>query len=546
MSRGRWSAPALVGALLLAAGCGGAATTGSAPGSTAPAAYGPAQTVVEVGDFSDAVTLDPGSAYETTSVGADILCYATLVRFPTGDLTNVTPWLAEKWDVSADGKTWTFHLKPNMKFSSGNPVTADDVVYTFQRIVNLGDNDPASWLVTQTGITKDNVDQLVRAVDPATVTITLPQTFSPGAFLAILANTLTGIVDSKVVKAHVQGNDWGAKWLYDHSAGAGPYVLQQWTKDQKLVFVANPNFTLGPQPAIKQVIWNHVPENTTQLDMLQHGDADIADSLSADQIASLSGSSTVKVFKAPQIAMEYLGMDVGNVPAFKHPEVLQAVRWAINYDDIATHLLKGNALPLQGIIPKGIFGYSNQQPFSFDPAKAKQLLAQAGFPTGFSATLTISSSQAAGGIPASALADALKADLAQAGINVTIQQLASSELLSQYRAHKLQMVLAGWFMDYPDPQDFAAPFGDYSQKSLIWRLEDNDQELAQLVQQAAGLQNGPARQQLYDRINQIEWQRGPFAILYQPLTAVAYSAKLQHLVWDPANGIDYPELSKGQ
>jgi peptide/nickel transport system substrate-binding protein len=544
----RWLRVAATAALaVMVAGCGGAATTGTGGAATkaaAPATYGPNETIVQVGDITDAVTLDPGAAYETTSVGADILTYATLVHYPTGDLSNVKPWLASSWEVSPDGKTWTFHLAPNMKFSSGDPVTADDVVYTFERIVNLP-NDPASWLVTQMGITKDNVDQVVKAADPGTVTIALPKAFSPGAFLAILANTVTGIVDGKVVKDHVQNGDWGSKWLYNHSAGAGPYVLTNWTKDQQVEFTVNPNYTAGPAPSIKHILWKNVTDNTAQLDQLQRGDADIATGLSPDQIASLSGSSTLKVFKAPQIAMEYLGMDVGNVPAFQHPEVLQAVRWAIDYKSITDNLLKGNATPLEGIVPKGIFGYTANEPFTFDPAKAKQLLAAAGYGNGFSVTLSIPSGQVAGGVSASNLATAIQGDLAQAGIKVQIQQLAGSELLSQYRAHKLQMVLAGWFMDYPDPQDFGGPFGDYTQKSLIWRLQDDDQQLAQLAQQAAALQNGPQRQALYDQMNQIEWQKGPFAIMYQPVTALGYSGKLQNLVWDPANGIDYAQISKG-
>jgi peptide/nickel transport system substrate-binding protein len=550
----RWlRGAALIMLAIAVAGCGGAATTGttgttggsSASGTaSSPTTYGPAQTIVQVGDITDPVTMDPGSAYETTSVGADILTYATLVHYPTGDLTNVKPWLASSWDTSADGRTWTFHLAPNMKFSSGDPVTAADVVYTLERVVNLP-NDPASWLITQMGITPQNVDQVVKATDPSTVTISLPQAFSPGAFLAIFANTITGVVDSKVVKAHVQSGDWGAKWLYNHSAGAGPYVLTNWTKDEKVEFTVNPNYTAGPAPAIKHIIWNNVTDNTAQLDQLQRGDADIATGLSPDQIASLSSSSTLKVFKAPEIAMEYLGMDVGNVPAFQKPQVLQAVRWAIDYKSITTNLLKGNATPLEGIVPKGIFGYTANEPFTFDPAKAKQLLAAAGYPNGFSVTLTVPSGQVAGGIAASDLATALQGDLGQAGIKVQIQQLAGSELLSQYRAHKLQMVLAGWFMDYPDPQDFGGPFGDYTQKSLIWRLQDNDQQLAKLAQQAAALPNGAQRQSLYDQMNQLEWQSGPFAIMYQPVTALGYSAKLQNLVWDPANMIDYAQITKG-
>src|SRR5437016_1801417 len=108
--------------------------------------------------------------------------YSNLVTFPRGNLTQPRPEVAQSWDVSQDARTYTFHLKRGIVFSSGNPLTADDVLYSFQRVVNLP-KDPASWLITQTGIDDRNVASAVQAPDPYTVVITLPKPFSPGAFL---------------------------------------------------------------------------------------------------------------------------------------------------------------------------------------------------------------------------------------------------------------------------------------------------------------------------------------------------------------------------
>jgi peptide/nickel transport system substrate-binding protein len=548
--RRRGPALGLVAAVLVAAaGCGGSAAPATQVGKPASSTgssttYSPAQTLVVAGDITDAVTLDPGSAYEFSSGTAVRLTYATLATFPVGNMSQPAPYLAQSWSVSSDGKTWTFHLKPNMKFSNGDPVTADDVVYSFERVVNLK-NDPASWLVTQMGFTPQNFSQYIKAVDPTTVTITLPKPFSPGAFLAIMTNGVTSVVDQKVVEQHVQGNDWGAAWLYNHSAGAGPYELVNWTKDVKMEFVANPNYTAGTAPSIKHIIFNSVTDNTTQLDELQRGTADIALDLSADQIASLANDSNVKVFKAPEESMTYVGMDVGNVPALANPQVREAVKYAIDYSSIIKNLLAGNGVELQDIIPNGIFGYVSQNPFTYDPAKAKAMMAAAGFPNGFSATLTIPNGTVSGGVDGTSLGDALQSEMAQAGIRITLQQLTSSELFSEYRAHKLQMVLATWGMDYPDPQDFAAPFGDYTQKSLIWRLQDNDQQMAKVVEQAATMQNTPQRAALYLQLFDME-KTGPFALIYQPDTVLAYSAKLGNFAWDPSNGTAYWQITKTQ
>ena len=186
------------------------------PVRSAPA-YGPQQTIVLAIDISDAVSLDPQMAYEQSTILTDLQTYNTLVKFPIGDFRQVNPSLATSWTVSQDNKTYTFHLRHGIKFSSGNTMTAQDVVYTFQRVVNL-QKDPASWLITQMGLDDKNVTSAVTAPDPYTVVISLPKPFSPGAFFSILANPVASVVDSQTVKAHVQGDDWGDR-LAERSLG---------------------------------------------------------------------------------------------------------------------------------------------------------------------------------------------------------------------------------------------------------------------------------------------------------------------------------------
>lgn len=534
--RSRYAVLALAGSGLVLAGCG----TSAAP--TQSVSYGPNNTVVTAGDISDAVTLDPQVAYEFSSVAAEHQLYDTLVKFPPGNLTTPVPSLATSWSVSSNGQTWTFHLRPGVTFSSGDPVTAQDVVYTFERVVNLP-NDPASWLVTQTGLSAANVGQLVKAVNPSTVSITLPQPFSQGAFLAVMANSVVDIVDSKVVKAHVKNGDWGTAWLYNHSAGTGPYVLDNWTKNVEMDFTANPHYNLGPAPSIKRVVWKNVSDTTTRLDMLKRGNADVALGLTTQQIDSLKGNPKINVIKVPQIAMQYLGLGVQQVPALGSPYVREALKYAVDYQAIVSKLLDGNGTLLQGIIPRGIFGYTAATPFSYDPAKAKALLAQGGYPNGFSATMLIPNGTVFGGVAAADLAEILQSNFAAIGVHIQIRQLEASQMYTMYRAHQAQMVLAGWGMDYPDPQDFAAPFGDYTQKSLIWRLQDNNQALSALVEKAAAMANTPARAALYQQIN-TDLESGPFIVLYQPDEVIAYSKTIHHLTYDDLNGIDYANLTK--
>jgi peptide/nickel transport system substrate-binding protein len=506
--------------------------------------YGPQQTlIIARGDIGDAVTLDPNLVYEVAGAVADHNMYSNLVTFVRGNLTQPRGQVARSWEVSQDARTYTFHLNHGIVFTSGNPLTADDVIYSFQRVVNLPKN-PASWLITQMGIDDKNVLTAVKAPDPYTVVVALPKPFSPGAFLSIMANPVAGIVDSKTVKAHVQNNDWGSAWLNDHSAGSGPYELVKWERQVSMELTANPRYALGPSPSIKRIVFSNIIENTVQREMLGRGDVDIALDLSAAQLAALKNEPKFYVFQIPDLAMQYLAMDVKNVPAFGKAGVRQAVKYAIDYDGIINGLLNGNGLPLQGVIPKGLFGYDPSLPFKHDPAKAKSLLSEAGFGNGFTAELLVATAPAAGGISSGDLAAKVKNDLAAVGITINVRQMVGSEMIKSYRGQQAQMVLIGWFVDYPDPDDFAKPFGDYTQKSLAWRVQYYNDPLAKLVGQAAGLQNTPERAALYKKVNQMMTEDGPFAILYQPMISYGVSKRIQNFVSDPVNSIDFSSMTK--
>src|SRR5437879_13080748 len=273
-------------------------------------------------------------------------------------------------------------------------------------------------------------------------------------------------------------------------------------------------------------------------------DADIAWDLSAAQIAAARSDARFYIVQTPDLAMEYLGMEVKNVPAFGKAEARRAVKDALDYDGIIRDLLTGNGAPLQGVIPKGLFGYDPALPFKHDPAKARSLLQEAGFANGFTTDLLASTGTAAGGISAGDLAAKIKNDLAEVGITANVRQVASSELLKTYRGLQSQMVLLSWLLAYPDPDDFAKPFGDYTQTSLAWRLQYYNDPLAKLVDQAAGLQNTPERLSLYKRVNETIAQDGPFAVLYQPIVSLGVSNRIQNLSYDPVNFLDFQSMTK--
>jgi peptide/nickel transport system substrate-binding protein len=324
----------------------------------------------------------------------------------------------------------------------------------------------------------------------------------------------------------------------------GPYELVKWERQVTMDLVANPRYNLGPAPSIKRIVLANIMENTVQREMLGRGDADIAWDLSASQIAALKREPKFSVFQIADLTMQYLGMDVKNVPAFAKPGVRQAVRYAIDYDGIINNLLNGNGTPLQGVVPKGVFGYEPSLPFKHDPEKAKSLLAEAGFGSGFTVELLTPTGTAPGGISVGDLAAKVKNDLGAVGVRANVRQVVRSELLKTYRGQQSQMVLLAWFVDYPDPDAFARVFGDYTQKSLAWRLQYVNDPLSKLVDQAAGMQNTPERATLYKKVNEALAQEGPFAILYQPVVSLGVSKRIQNLLYDPVNFFDFLSMTK--
>src|SRR3982074_2318483 len=221
----------MVIALLIAAACSQPppAVSGSGtPQPSASASAGAPNTPVYYADVSDLISLDPAVAYEFSGILVAHNAYDTLVKFEGADLANIKAGRASSWDPKDAGTTWdvTFKLKSGLKFATGNPLTADDVVYSLQRVIKL--NKSPGFLFTD--IAGLNAHSM-KATEASTVVVSLPKTASAQGFLSILTFTVGGIVDSKEVKTHETAGDSGSGWLLDHSAGSGPYSVDHWTKN---------------------------------------------------------------------------------------------------------------------------------------------------------------------------------------------------------------------------------------------------------------------------------------------------------------------------
>ena len=535
MSRNLWGILFTV-ALVVATACGAGTTPGAS--GTPAASGGAASTLVYYADVSDLISLDPAVAYEFSGVLLAHNAYETLVKFEGSDLSTIKAGLATSWEPKDAGSTWdiTFKLKSGVKFASGNPLTADDVVYSLQRVIKLN-KSPAFLFTDIAGLKAENI----KSTDASTVVVSMPKTASPQGFLSILTFTVGGIVDSKEVKTHETGGDSGSGWLLDHSAGSGPYIIDHWTKNAEVLLKANSSYG-GTKPALSGVLVKHVPESTNQQFALEKGDADIARNLSPQQISALQGKQGITTTQGNSLQLVYIGMNA-TVKPLDNVNVREALRTAIDYDGIIKDLLKNNAKKIQGIVPAGLAGANESAPFQADVTKAKALLAQAG-QTAVNLELLVPTGPAPGGVAWADLAAKLQADWAKIGVTVTIKQTAQADLLTSYRAQKGQLVMILWGPDFPDPDANVGPFTDYAAKSIAYRNGWDDKTIAQKGKDAALITDTTKRAAAYKDITDYVLHNGPYAVLYQPTENFGLRSNVKGFAWNPMGWLEFAAISK--
>ena len=459
---------------------------------------------------SDLISLDPAKAFEFAGVGMISQIYDRLLDFQPGKYDVPGASLATSWEVSPDGRTWTFQLRKDAVFHSGNPLTAEDVVYSFQRVTTL--KDQPSFILTQFGITADSV----RAVGTHAFQVTLDKQYAGGIFLACLAAGVASVVDSKLVKSHVAktdkypDGDMGLTWLSTNSAGSGSFVLRKWAKNDRVVLDANPDHW-GNAPKIKRVVVKEINEATSRRLQVEKGDLDIAWELFPDQVKALEGNPGLTIEKFPGTTIYYIGINVSKGP-LADKRVRQAIRYAIDYDGIIDNIMGGAAKAINTFIPEGFAGYTDKIVYTQDIDKARALLNEAGYGDGFEISMDTGDQT-----PNPELAQVVQASLGKLGIKLKINKLVSAQLWPKYRAQQHELIMARWGPDYNDPHTNAQPFADHTAKQLSWRNVYYNDKTAGLIQQAGAEMDQGKRIALYQEANEIIQDDGPYVFLFQPL-----------------------------
>ena len=391
-----------------------------------------AKTLV-VASGADAVTLDPQVSFDGQSPLLWRAVYENLIKYE-GDTLNLVPHLAESFEVSPDGLTYTFKIREGVTFSDGEPLNAAAVKLSVDR-----------QIAVEQGIAYAlaNVDS-VETPDDMTVVLKLSAP-SDGALSAFAGLYAPYIISPKAITEHEQDGDLAQAWLRDNMVGTGPYILDSYTQSQQAVFSRNPNYWGGwDGDHVDQIIVSYVKEPATERLVLEQGEIDVALFLPDDAVEEVDGAPGIVVTDVPSFNLYYLVLPTREGPT-ADKKVRQALAYGFDYDTWVNDIMRGKAQQAQGPIPSNFVGFNPDTPkYSFDPDKARALLAEAGYPDG---GFTIPYTYETGYFWKRPLGELFQSNMADLGITVDIQELsptAWADLLSNPETANHAFGLVWW------------------------------------------------------------------------------------------------------
>lgn len=402
----------------------------------------------------DVATLDPAIGYDWQNWSMIKSLFDGLMDYEPGT-TTLRPELAESYEISPDGKTFTFKLRKGVKFHNGREMTADDVKYSLDRVTNPKTQSPgAGFFASINGyddVAGGKSESLsgVTVVDPSTVKIELSR--PDATFLHVMAINFSHVVPREEVEKY--GADFGK-----HPVGTGAYRMAEWTLGQRLVFERNADYWHKGLPYIDKITFEIGQEPIVALLRLQNGEVDVpGDGIPPAKFQEVMADPEQKarVVEGGQLQTGYVTMNT-QMPPFDNVKVRQAVNMAINKDRIVK-LINNRAVPANQPLPPSMPGYDKAfAGYAYDVDKAKALLGEAGHPQGFETELFVMNTD-----PNPRIAQAIQQDLAAIGIKAAIQSLAQANVIAAGgEKGGAPMIWSGgmaWIADFPDPSNFYGP-----------------------------------------------------------------------------------------
>lgn len=485
--------------------------------SAMPASAQDKQVLVLGVDVSDARNFDPARMADYSSPITNAAVYDTLVTQEPGSYEEVVPSLATEWERLEDGKRLRFHLRDDVKFWDGSPLTAEDVKFSLDRLLNVKDQ-PAVYAKNLAGI---------EIVDERTVDLLIGNPDEP--IMINLAAPAFAIYSKAMVEeqggtsaADAETSDDATRWLNQNSAGSGPYHMVGWERNAQILLQKNQHYWGDPVP-FERVVIRHIGDSAAQLLALQNGDIDAAFNLTTEQLETLEDNPDVDIVKGTSLDYVYMTLTSGEAlnEALAIPANRQAVAHAIDYDGIIEHLMGGNAVRPANFLPIGVGGSTEEVTkeigYREDLDAAKQLLEEAGNPDGFSFKLSYANA-AIVGTSYQLLAQKIASDLARVGITAELNPMDQVNLRTQYTGGDSESVITFWNPPSPEPHLWAEASIERVAKRVRWEVP---QEVQDTVSAAGAEQDPEKRKELYTEYTRMLQEQGNYIMLFQPIYRVA-------------------------
>ena len=484
-------------------------------------------------------TADPGRALEPTAAIVDRAVFDTLFTYRPGDVAHPVPLLVTTWSASKDAKTFVFHLRKDVHFADGAPLTSADVVFSLRRLVNV--KDSASFLLAGVSVAaKGRYVVVMRSVEPNSG---LPST---------LANPSLGIVNAKLVRKHggtdapnAATADTAEDWFdtpASAGAGSGPYMLAGYSA-KSIVLVRNRRDWRAAKPAFPRVvIRNMLP--ATQLRSIRKGTHEIALDLSPGQARTLAHVKSLAAQALPSTYVLWLFVtDNAKLSAITpNPQFQEAVRYALDYPSIVAHAGPG-AIQAPGLVPSMLLGaLPAKDAIQRDVSRARSQLAASGVGNR-GVTLEYPNDLVIDGVSLTSLARTVEVGLNGAGLHVSLAGEDTTTFVQRYRAGKIAFGLFVKGAAFADPSDYLgfAPGGAIGE--LAGWAKGADPAVDQLAARARVTIAPAARQALFRQLQRKLNESGPFFPLLQPGRGFVTTDDLRHAVFNPQYEVDVTRVA---